>query len=601
MNKFYKYLLLVPGAVFAAMHPADAQNLNPTVEVSRNFEGKVLEAHKPMAEMAVPDSVMRFDIDFDYSVFDNPFKGAGGFNPYLLEMTPETSAAKAPLFYLKTGAGYGMRPELDAVFSPRTAKMFKFDVYARFNSYIGDYRTIVPDLKDNAYRLVSQKNSNSSDFRYADPAFHGHDMRAEAGLNGRWDWRRGSLSFGMGYEGSFAADSILSGCNMNGVKAVVRAVSKRPLPNSVYYDAMLYGRFATSKVSGIADPLSYSGDALHTKAYGAKLIVGPVMGDGSRILADLGADLTSYSGLVSTTSGNVHFTPKYELETGRWRMSLGLKLSAILGPKQYRNSQILYPEIHFGYEAVRERLNIFFNAVGGDNMNTYFSQRDANNFFDTYMRRSVTGWEKLILGNSPEQYNVSAGVQGNIATTFKYVAKVGYRSVKDGYMETVAGVALPYADLRPYLCPAGILQSYGQMYAQAAMSLDTKYVDFTADLIYRKTDIYLSGNELVKGFAPSPFRAFVRAEYSAMDRLFAGLFAEVSTRRHGSVDLYGNGDCSTVRIPGYVDLGLNARYMFNKKFGVWVEAANLLDMTIQRTPLYAQRGLSFTAGICLNL
>jgi hypothetical protein len=34
---------------------------------------------------------------------------------------------------------------------------------------------------------------------------------------------------------------------------------------------------------------------------------------------------------------------------------------------------------------------------------------------------------------------------------------------------------------------------------------------------------------------------------------------------------------------------------------LWARGGNLLNMTIQRTPLYAQGGISFTVGICLNL
>ena len=35
-----------------------------------------MEVHKPAQEMFVPDSLKRFDLDFDYSVFENPYKDA---------------------------------------------------------------------------------------------------------------------------------------------------------------------------------------------------------------------------------------------------------------------------------------------------------------------------------------------------------------------------------------------------------------------------------------------------------------------------------------------------------------------------------------------
>ena len=40
-----------------------AQDLDPTIEVSRAYEGKLIEVHKPSLEMAVPDTMHRFDLD----------------------------------------------------------------------------------------------------------------------------------------------------------------------------------------------------------------------------------------------------------------------------------------------------------------------------------------------------------------------------------------------------------------------------------------------------------------------------------------------------------------------------------------------------------
>ena len=50
-----------------------------------------------------------------------------------------------------------------------------------------------------------------------------------------------------------------------------------------------------------------------------------------------------------------------------------------------------------------------------------------------------------------------------------------------------------------------------------------------------------------------------------------------------------------VRVPGYVDLGLNCGYKFNRKLEFWLESGNLLCQTIQRNPLYAEKGLWVTA------
>lgn len=69
------YCLPIVAAMLVSVGAA-AQNLNPTVSVTRTYEGKLMDVHKPMETMAVADSMSRFDLDFDYSVFDNPYRGA---------------------------------------------------------------------------------------------------------------------------------------------------------------------------------------------------------------------------------------------------------------------------------------------------------------------------------------------------------------------------------------------------------------------------------------------------------------------------------------------------------------------------------------------
>ena len=78
-----------------------AQNLNPTVEVTNIYQGNPSEVHKPQAKMAIPDSLMRFDMDFGYEVFEKPYQGAYNFKPYQLAMRPDKDAYRGKKLYLK--------------------------------------------------------------------------------------------------------------------------------------------------------------------------------------------------------------------------------------------------------------------------------------------------------------------------------------------------------------------------------------------------------------------------------------------------------------------------------------------------------------------
>ena len=95
-----KKIIISVSALFAFAAALMGQNLDPTVEVSRVYEGKLVDVHKPAIEMAVPDTIYKFDLDFDYWVFDNPYKGSYEFKPYVMEMRPSSIQKHKNTFFL---------------------------------------------------------------------------------------------------------------------------------------------------------------------------------------------------------------------------------------------------------------------------------------------------------------------------------------------------------------------------------------------------------------------------------------------------------------------------------------------------------------------
>ena len=136
-----KYTYMLTALLLSAVpYAAGAQELDPTVVVNRTYEGKLLEVHKPSFDMEIPDTVSRFDLDFDYSVFEKPYKGAYEFNPYVLTMRPASAVQTSEQLYLKAGVGYTLHPVLDFIWAPAFKGAFRMDVYARHRSYVGSYR-----------------------------------------------------------------------------------------------------------------------------------------------------------------------------------------------------------------------------------------------------------------------------------------------------------------------------------------------------------------------------------------------------------------------------------------------------------------------------
>ena len=56
MRIVYRYISFIAAVMCSGV--LAAQNLDPTVEVSRAYEAKIAEAKKPVREMTVPDSVV---------------------------------------------------------------------------------------------------------------------------------------------------------------------------------------------------------------------------------------------------------------------------------------------------------------------------------------------------------------------------------------------------------------------------------------------------------------------------------------------------------------------------------------------------------------
>ncbi|MBO6170010.1 MAG: hypothetical protein J6O51_08590 [Bacteroidales bacterium] len=162
-----------------------AQNLNPEVQVTNEYQTRMGDASKLGPDMKVPDSLLRFDYHFDYSVFDSPYKGSYEFSPYSVTITPEARPYDGRKLYLRGGLGYTFKPELDLVWAAVDKKRSAVNVFASGNGYYGNYRHIVPG----SFELAKKQFDKGWDFGTsvgADARFNIKDfvIRAEAGYDG---------------------------------------------------------------------------------------------------------------------------------------------------------------------------------------------------------------------------------------------------------------------------------------------------------------------------------------------------------------------------------------------------------------------------------
>lgn len=577
MNRSILFLTAVSVLALLPATGLMAQNLDPTVEVTRSYVAGKVEVDKPAIRMAVPDTVLKFDMDFDYSVNLSPFRGSYRFTPYAVDVRPETSTDRGKTFFLRAGAGYPLHPVFDIAVTPRFGKApFTMSFYGTNRSYIGKYRpSDLPPFKEGA----------------AEEAYNGFCSLTKGGVNGRADWKSGFFSFDVGYSGNAGRDNVRSR-GFDALTARMRIASNRKDSRYFYYDIGLQYLYGVDKITA-----SEGYWKLVENDFTLKASLGPVLSAHSAVIVDLGLDLADYAQSLSSYTANISVTPKYVFNKNRWRLSLGAKLSFLAGGDSGTSGvrmhtgkgQFVYPAIEAGFMAVRNYLDIYFISGGGEDINKYSSQLKRNPYYSLAYYTTSTP----LLDNSVERVNVALGLRGNIASRFIYDVRGGYACHKNLLLDSAVagddGLAKPavgYADCNTWFLKAEL----------AWKSQDVK-ADISID--YRSTDIL---KRAINVFAPEEFTAGAEVVYNWRRRVFAGVRCTASLGYSGLFDNpYDPESPLLMKVPGYADLGVSLEYRFSRALSLWVYGGNLLNMKVMRTPFVCGSGIWFNAGITLSL
>lgn len=589
MRKIY----LVSAAMLMTAAVSFGQNFNPTVEVTNTYQGNASEVHKPLLGMNVPDSLLRFDLDFDYEVFEKPYQGAYSFKPYMLNMRPAKDAWRGRRLYLKAGAGYTLHPRFEFVFSPEQSGPFQMSVYASHKSYFGNYHEIKPELQDGLYRM---KKSGGK--------FGGYDALTSAGFDGRYNWDRTILSFGIGYYGLAAKDSVMSR-SYNAFDFNARVRSNNDSESYFLYDIGLRGRVANDGLDykSFSFPDGVTVDKQNENWVLLDGLVGPVVNNSRSILVGFEAESASYSRFYDGNIGRVALIPSYRFKSGRWNLNLGVKLEFMFrndadtlsfGKMGGGKGQIVYPDAHISF-AAGGNVALYADATGGSRLNTYSSQISENHHLNpSFLVAPVYELITPLVDNTVEKVNARIGVRGSAASSFQFDVNGGVGLYGNALMES--GLFTAGGDLVPALA----YSDYNLIYANALVGLRTGRVKIDADFRYRGVS-FPDNDALNLGFTLPKYSGGVRASYDISSRLYAGINVEAASWRDGKCASVASEDILDVRVPGYVDLGVNCGYKFNRKLEFWLESGNLLCQAIQRNPFYAEKGPWVTAGVSLNL
>ena len=535
-------------ALLALSLGAAAQNLNPTVEVTNTYKREASGIEKPDQLLPLPDSVSRFNYDFDYTVRNTPYRGSYEFKPYNVQLRPNARPETQNRLYAKLGAGYGFHPEAQVVWTPVAGNALHVNVYGSYNAYLGTYR----DIQFNATEGMFMDSGTKTD--------SWKDRVAKVGTDIRWDWNGGAMRADIKYTATAGSD-VWASVNNNGVSA----------------DAGVSGTIGSSFRYFVSEHLNYTGNPALNEVHSiTDLRLGLPVKEGFASLG-ISAQVLNHDGTVQGVAGNFAITPSYALSYRRLMLSVGLKLGFMLRDNAAfcpSKAGVVFPDIKANYNLIDDVMVLQASVTGGNTINSYESLLSRNHFMGSFAFAPDV---------SRENVNFMLGVRGNVRERVYYNLKAGYKSLSNMVSWGFSTAGAGYTPLVGYMSPLG------SFYVGTELGWKSDHIDIDAKLQYQYSILSQKGLK-TNLFGPPAFAASLRAAYKLAGRFVPAVTLDSRTDRPG-VDAV---------LPGYADLGLECSFVVNRFWGAWMKIGNLLNQSVQRVPFHAEKGIYFSVGASLN-
>lgn len=549
---------LVPLTLCAAL---SAQNINQSVQVTNDYVTRFADFQKQGGALQVPDSLYRFDYDFDYSVFETPYRGSYEFTPYRIRVTPDPRPLDAASLYLRAGAGVAFRPQLLLAWQPVQKRNGAVGVTAGLDGFAGRYRTpaALTGPEDAAYPA----------------SVPGHDLSGRFGIEGHYLAPAVRLSGRAGYEGLFAgrdrigegAEAFRSAFNVLSLQG--RAQSREREDTRLFYDIDARFRYGSDAYPDAQK--AGEGDLA------VALSAGPVLPRKYRILLDALFELDNVSGFCSQAGSGYIGTrsallasvkPHADFLLGGLRVDAGVRLDYSSSGAASADPATLFslaPDVSVRLPLLGVNLELFAGVSGGQSIQGLYEAKQVNRFSYRSDAAATVARERL---------RVRGGLEGHWGSRLQYGLEAGYVSY--------AGALLP-ALLET------VRADWRSAYARARLSWKDERFEMDGRLDY----VYSRFSRNFAAYAPPAFTADLQGVYNWQRKVFAGAFLRIVSAR----DWLADGD----PIPGYADFGLTGELRISRCLGAWLEAGNLFEMAIERAPGFIEKSPYITVGVSLKL
>jgi len=560
-----------------------------TVEVSRPYDINLDGVRKPAIPTSVDDSLHRFDVHFDYSIFNRPYGDLYDFTPYESIQLSTVGANRTPYVFTRLGTQYapgnkGWMPVGELYVQSKPKNGFCSGLYGRHNSFFGDLGRsfdVFPMLGTSR-----MQNTVGGDITYDWPT-------GEMMFDVKYDFDRYNYTaLSSGYAsvlpevkpGQFPTASHKN----NSFTAAFNLNSAQKEENTVYYDVTVSFR-NTQKEMALkrltADTTRLSEGFLNVSGY-----VGATF-DIHRVYIDMNIEYAAYEGMHNFNIGLVEFSPIYALHRKRLDARLGVKFGSRYGLAgsivepglDLGAHSSVFPDVDIRYTLVDKTLWAHAVVTGGNDLNAFSRMIDDCPI--------VLPTSSMEFGSRPldATFSLEGVVSGrlgiNLETNYKiYRNKMIFIPVYDG--SAMSQLTAAYRDVNQFSAQAEAFWRSQELTVGGRF----RYAN------YRNNEDKSVVTEMPK------YTGYGFVRYNFRERIIAQVECNYRSKTSGKMisqnSLYVAPP--TYEVPAIVDLDLNVNYLINKHFSVFAKVGNLLDHRNEYMPLYLEPGRNFGGGFCVN-
>ena len=542
--------ILFMATSFCAM--AQNQTIDPTVEVNRDFQGKIMEIAKGKLNTTIADSLNIYNIDFNYSFFEKQYKDLYEFSPLPSASIMENSGEKEYRFMVKGGMGKPFSPEAALWLTPLKDKQ-------NYLSLGGDWDMYKTDLiKEQTY---SGRGSYTRLF----------------------NWGEGDISV------SYSGGSNYNVLEENPEKSYEHNFNKLSVQGSLKtVDARETGHKYNWGVSGNYLWTQDRSTARLNENYGIlEGYFGPTFGNYSQFTANLVVRGVEYGGHADYHYGLFEFAPHYRYEKGELTLQLGAKLSGEFTSKKEekadRYHSFLLPDINITYSINKERLWVYGKLSGDNHLNTWSTLLQQNRYINPAVNP-----DDIFAGSTP--LDVEGGLKGRCSDKFSYSIFARY-AIHKGMLQ--------YA----YNREGGWYNAFNSSHNEFGTGADftSKVQNFLLGGEFLFATYSKGKNSTFTNGLPACGKPKVSGNFQALYNWKGGLSAGMTCKAWGSyyAAVWGSGEC--LEIGGNADLDINVQYAIVPAFSLYVRGENILGSPSVNHPFHTGRGGCIIGGIIVKL